>query len=88
MTDAVKEVLIQASPATIFTFLADPREFIKWMGTDVRLGGPTRRRVLRALRKGGTAAGTFLEVAADQRVVFTFWSWICRATRFRRGPPQ
>jgi uncharacterized protein YndB with AHSA1/START domain len=72
VTDAVKEVLIQASPATIFTFLTDPQEFIKWMGTDVRLvaqpGGE-----FHALCGGvNPAAGTFLEVVPNQRVVFTF----------------
>jgi len=72
VTDAVKEVLIQASPAIIFTFLTDPRELIKWMGTDVRLvaqpGGE-----FHALCGGvNPAAGTFLEVVPNQRVVFTF----------------
>jgi uncharacterized protein YndB with AHSA1/START domain len=72
MTDAVKELLIKAAPATIFPFLTDPEQFVKWMGTDVALvavpGGE-----FRAVCGGvNPAAGTFLEVVPNEKVVFTF----------------
>src|ERR1035438_1278251 len=72
MTDAVKELLIRASPSTIFPYLTDPSKFVLWMGTDVTIvaapGGE-----FRALCGGvNPATGTFLEVVPDQKVVFTF----------------
>ncbi len=72
MTDAVKEVLIKASPSTIFPYLTDPSKFVQWMGTDVHLvahpGGEFR--VLCGAEH--PSAGTFLEVVTDEKVVFSF----------------
>lgn len=72
MTDAVKEVLIQASPATIFPFLTDPSEFIKWMGTDVRLLAQPGGEYYALCGGVQPASGVFLEVVENQKVVFTF----------------
>jgi len=70
--EAVKEVTIDAPPATIFPYLVDPAKFVLWMGTDVSLtavpGGE-----FRALCGGKfPAAGEFVEVVENERVVFTF----------------
>src|SRR5580692_2458714 len=71
-TEAVREITIGASPATIFEYLIDPEKMVEWMGTEAFLqpepGG--QYRVL----CGGVrpAAGEFVEVVTNERVVFTF----------------
>ena len=71
-TEAVREITINASPATIFEYLTDPEKMVEWMGTEATLdavpGGDFR------VLCGGVnpSAGEFREVVANERVVFTF----------------
>jgi len=72
MAELTREVVIVASPATIFPFLVDPEQHLRWIGTeaelDARVGGAYRVLV------GGRhpAVGEFVEVVPNERVVFTF----------------
>jgi uncharacterized protein YndB with AHSA1/START domain len=72
MAELTREVVIVASPATIFPFLVDPEQHIRWMGTqadlDARAGGA------HSVLVGGRhpSAGEFLEIIPNERVVFTF----------------
>jgi uncharacterized protein YndB with AHSA1/START domain len=72
MAELTQEMVIVASPATIFPFLIDPEQHVRWMGTeaqiDPRPGGDYR--VLVQGRHPGV--GKFTEVVPDERVVFTF----------------
>jgi uncharacterized protein YndB with AHSA1/START domain len=72
MAELTREVVVDASPATIFPFLTDPTAHVRWMGTEAALdpqaGG--QYRVLVQGRHPGV--GEFLEVVPDERVVFTF----------------
>jgi uncharacterized protein YndB with AHSA1/START domain len=72
MAELTREVVVDASPSTIFPFLTDPAEHIRWMGTeaelDPRVGG--RYRVLAQGKH--PAVGEFVEVVPDHKVVFTF----------------
>ncbi len=72
MAELTREVMIVASPATIFPFLVDPEQHVRWMGTeaelDARVGGA--HRVL--VRGRHPSVGEFIEVVPDERVVFTF----------------
>ena len=72
MAELMREVVVDATPATIFPFLIDPAEHLRWMGTeaalDPRPGG--EYRVLVADRH--PAVGEFVEVVPDRKVVFTF----------------
>jgi uncharacterized protein YndB with AHSA1/START domain len=72
MAELIREVVIVARPETIFPFLVDPEQHLRWMGTeaqlDARPGGAYR--VLVAGRH--PSAGEFLEVVPNERVVFTF----------------
>lgn len=71
-TEAVKELTIRATPATIFEYLVDPEKFVEWMGTEVSLD-PQPGGEFRALCGGvNPSAGEFVEVIANQKVVFTF----------------
>jgi uncharacterized protein YndB with AHSA1/START domain len=72
MAELTREVMIVASPATIFPFLVDPEQHLRWMGTEAKLdpraGGDYS--VLVGGRHPGV--GEFIEVVPDERVVFTF----------------
>ena len=72
MAELMHEVVMDASPATIFPFLIDPTQQVRWMGTeadlDPRVGG--EYRVLVQGRHPGV--GEFVEVVPDRKVVFTF----------------
>lgn len=70
--DVSREILIRASPETIFRFLTDATELLKWIGLNATLvpkpGGifrlsPNGRDVIR---------GEFLEVVPYSKVVFTW----------------
>ena len=72
MAELVREIMIDATPETIWPFLADPERHVEWMGTvaeiDPRPGGAYRVLV------GGQhqSVGEYLEVVPLEKVVFTF----------------
>jgi uncharacterized protein YndB with AHSA1/START domain len=75
-TKVIERVIsIDASPETVFRLITDPVEYVRWKGRladlDPRPGG--RFRVEFASGKD-TAAGKFVEVIPNRRVVFT-WGW-------------
>jgi uncharacterized protein YndB with AHSA1/START domain len=69
-----REVLIEASPETVWEFLVDPEKMTRWMGQtaelDPRPGGLYRVGVI----PGHIARGDYVEVDPPHRVVFT-WGW-------------
>jgi uncharacterized protein YndB with AHSA1/START domain len=72
MAELVREIMIDATPDTIWPFLTDPNKHVEWNGTvaeiDPRPGG-----VYRVLMAGESqAAGEYVEVVPNERVVFTF----------------
>ncbi len=70
--DLIKEITIQASPATIFPYLVDPAQLIRWMGTEAKLV-PEPHGEYRVLCGGeNPAAGEFIEVVPNERVIFSF----------------
>lgn len=72
MAELVREIVIDASPETIWPFLTEPDKHIEWQGTlaaiDPRPGGDYRVRI------GGQfdAVGEYVEVVPLEKVVFTF----------------
>ena len=72
MAELVREVMIDATPETIWPFLTDPGKHVEWNGTvadmDPRPGG--MYRVLMAGQH--QAAGEYVEVIPMKKVVFTF----------------
>jgi uncharacterized protein YndB with AHSA1/START domain len=72
MAELVREILIDATPDTIWPFLTEPGKHTDWEGTvaeiDPRPGGIYRVLV------GGEhpSAGEYVEVVPKERVVFTF----------------
>jgi uncharacterized protein YndB with AHSA1/START domain len=72
MAELTREVVVEASPATIFPFLVDPAQHVLWMGTEAELD-PRPGGVYNVLCQGRhPGAGTFIEVVPDSKVVFTF----------------
>ncbi|MEY2433701.1 MAG: hypothetical protein QOC92_3426 [Acidimicrobiaceae bacterium] len=72
MAELVREIMIDATPETIWPFLTEPEKHIEWQGTvaelDPRPGGMYRVLV------GGQhqSAGEYVEVEPMKKVVFTF----------------
>ena len=72
MGEYVREVMIDARPATVFGFLVDPDKHLEWMGTEAEID-PRPGGMYSVLVAGEhRASGTFVEVVPDERVVYTF----------------
>ena len=74
MKTITREILIDATPETIWQLLVDPGEAVRWMGTaamfDLRRGGVYRVDII----PGSVAAGKFVEIDPPRRLVYT-WGW-------------
>jgi len=72
MAELVREIMIDATPETIWPFLTDPGKHVEWEGTvaeiDPRPGGVYRVLVAGEFQSGGE----FVEVVPMEKVVFTF----------------
>ena len=72
MAELVREIVIDASPETIWPFLTEPTRHVEWLGTDVEID-PRPGGVYRVLVGGQhQSAGEYLEVVPHEKVVFTF----------------
>jgi uncharacterized protein YndB with AHSA1/START domain len=72
MADLVREVMIDATPETIFPFLTVAERHLEWEGTEAELD-PRPGGTYRVLVAGEyQAAGEFVEVIPNEKVVFTF----------------
>jgi uncharacterized protein YndB with AHSA1/START domain len=72
MAELVREILIDATPDTIWPFLTEPDKQVQWHGTvaeiDPRPGGVYRVLVMGQYQ----TAGEYVEVVPKEKVVFTF----------------
>jgi uncharacterized protein YndB with AHSA1/START domain len=72
MAQLEREIVVDATPATVFPFLSQREQLLSWIGTDADIdakpGGTFKVLV------GGKhpSLGEFVEVVPDQKVVFTF----------------
>ena len=72
MAELVREVMIDATPETIWPFLTDPARLVEWEGTEAELD-PRPGGVYRVLVAGQhQSAGEFVEVVPTEKVSFTF----------------
>jgi uncharacterized protein YndB with AHSA1/START domain len=69
-----RELVIDASPETVWEFLTDPEKIARWKGAlgsfDARPGGAYRIEVI----PENVAAGEIIEADAPRRLVYT-WGW-------------
>ena len=72
MAELLREIVVDATPETIWPFLVDPERHVEWLGTvvdiDPRPGG--HYRVL--VNGQHQSIGEYVEVVPRERVVFTF----------------
>ena len=72
MAQLVREIMIEATPETIWPFLTEPDQLVQWHGTvaeiDPRPGGIYRVIVAGQFQ----SAGQYVEVVPMEKVVFTF----------------
>ena len=72
MAELTREILVDATPETIWPFLVEPERHVEWLGTvadiDPRPGGHYRVLVYGQHQ----SIGEYVEVIPHQRVVFTF----------------
>ena len=72
MAELVREIMIDATPETIWPFLTDPTKHVAWLGTDVNID-PRPGGVYRVLVQGQhQSAGEYLEVVPMQKIKLTF----------------
>jgi uncharacterized protein YndB with AHSA1/START domain len=72
MGELVREIVIDATPETIFELLTVPEKHVQWDGTEAELD-PSPGGVYRVLVAGKhQAAGEFVEVVPNERVVLSF----------------
>jgi uncharacterized protein YndB with AHSA1/START domain len=72
MAELVREVVIDATPETIWPFLVDPEQHVRWIGTEAEID-PRPGGVYRVLVAGAhPGRGEFLEVVPPEKIVYSF----------------
>jgi uncharacterized protein YndB with AHSA1/START domain len=72
MAELVREIMIDATPDTIWPFLTEAERYVEWEGTQAELD-PRPGGIYRVLVAGEhQSAGEFVEVVPNERLVFTF----------------
>jgi uncharacterized protein YndB with AHSA1/START domain len=73
--DAIeREVRVEATPETVFSYLVDPERLIRWMGQDATLEAHPGGTFCLRYRSGDVVSGSVVEVVAPERLVVT-WGW-------------
>ncbi|HEX9892969.1 MAG TPA: SRPBCC domain-containing protein [Gemmatimonadales bacterium] len=65
------EILIRATPATVYRFLSDPARFRAWMGEGAELGDAVGAPIRVAYPNGESAEGHIVARIPDRRLVFS-----------------
>ena len=72
MAELVREIMIDATPDTIWPYLTEADKHVEWEGTQAEID-PRPGGVYRVLVSGTyQGAGEFVEVVPQERLVFTF----------------
>lgn len=72
MAELVREIVIDATPETVWPLLTEAERHLQWMGTEAELD-PRPGGVYRVLVGGKhPAGGEFVDVVPNEKVVFTF----------------
>ena len=68
----VSEIHIAAQPEVVFAYFVDPEKMWRWFGSRGQLEPRSDGVYAADINPQSRARGTFLEVVAPSRVVFTF----------------
>jgi uncharacterized protein YndB with AHSA1/START domain len=72
MAELVREIMVDATPETIWPFLTEAERWVEWEGTEAELD-PRPGGIYRVLVRGEfQSAGEFVEVVPMEKVAFTF----------------
>jgi uncharacterized protein YndB with AHSA1/START domain len=72
MAELMREIVIDATPETIWPFLTEADKHVEWIGTVAELD-PRPGGVYRVLVNGRhQSAGEFIEVVPNEKIVMTF----------------
>lgn len=72
MAELVREIIIEATPETIWPFLTEPEMLVQWHGTVAEID-PQPGGIYRVLVAGQfQSAGEYVEVVPLEKLVFTF----------------
>lgn len=72
MNDLVREIMVDATPDTIWPFLVDAEKMTSWMGTEADLDprpGGTFNVLIQGQHRG---VGEYVEVVPNEKVLFSF----------------
>ena len=69
-----RELVIDASPETVWEFLVDPEKIVRWKGTEATLDPQAGGRYRVHVVPGHLAVGEVLECDPPRRLVHT-WGW-------------
>jgi uncharacterized protein YndB with AHSA1/START domain len=72
MAELVREILIDAQPATVFELLTEPSRHVEWQGSEVELDARPGGAYRVVVAGEHTIVGEFVEVVPNEKVVFTF----------------
>jgi uncharacterized protein YndB with AHSA1/START domain len=73
--DLLVERRIAARPAAVFAYLTDSDRWARWQGQSAVIEPTPGGRFVMNLANGPSAAGEFVAVEPDRRIVFT-WGWV------------
>ena len=68
------EILIEASPQTIFPFFIDPQKLIQWSAVKAEAVPEPGGLLQLTFRGGEVMVGEYVEISPYERIVFT-WGW-------------
>ncbi|TMU85129.1 hypothetical protein FGG79_14695 [Bacillus sp. BHET2] len=69
-----KEIFIESSPETLFSFFIDPDKMNRWMGRNVLLEPKIGGKYRIDINGENVAIGEYTEIVENEKVVMT-WGW-------------
>jgi uncharacterized protein YndB with AHSA1/START domain len=72
MADLVREIVIDATPETIWPFIVEPEQHLRWLGTEVDIDPRPGGKYQVLVYGQHPSLGEYVEVVPQEKVLFTF----------------